>query len=250
MIVRMEKITIVIKSSWMDEVLRTLGKIGTVHLQPVIPPENSTIEELEESIQLMEKAISIIPKRSDKGPSRYLKEKHGLALAEQLLGLADEVKHLEEEISMLEIEYERLKVWGRFGPEEISGLKDAGILMKLFRCRKSELRKIPKKFSVNIISEDGPTLYLAIVSKKKDFNIPLEEIEIPVSGMDEIENMIETKSAHLQYKRKEISNLYDKSLAIKQALMESREILVYEEAKAGVGREDEISRGDNGPDSG
>jgi V/A-type H+-transporting ATPase subunit I len=59
--------------------------------------------------------------------------------------------------------------------------------------------------------------------------------------MDEIESMIKEKSAHLQHKQNEILNLYDKSLVIKRALMESRDILNYEEAKAGMGREDKIA---------
>jgi V/A-type H+-transporting ATPase subunit I len=241
MIVRMKKVTIVIKSSWMDDVLNTLGKTGAVHLQPITPPENNTIEELKESIQLMEKVISIIPEKyvTDSPPS--CNEGDGFILAKKLLGLAKEVKHLEEEIGMLEIEYERLKVWGRFDPKEINRLKEAGILIKLFRCHKRELSKIPKKFSTNIISEDGPALCLAVVSKEKDFSIPLEEIEIPITGMNEIESMIKEKSARLQHKQNEMSNLYDKSSVIKRALMKSWEILNYEEAKAGMGREDKIA---------
>jgi V/A-type H+-transporting ATPase subunit I len=241
MIVKMKKVTIVIKTSWMDDVLKALGEIGVVHLQPVVPPENNTIQELKESIQLMENAVSIIPERSDKEPSRSFKEEHGLVFAKQLLGLAEEVKYLEDEIGMLEIECERLKVWGRFDPEEINRLREAGILIKLFRCHKRELGRIPKKFSINIISEDGSTLYLAIVSKEKNFNIPLEEIEIPITGMDEIESMIKKRYAHLQHKQNEISNLFDKSLVIKQALMESMDMLSYKEAKAGIGSEGIIS---------
>jgi V/A-type H+/Na+-transporting ATPase subunit I len=241
MIVKMKKVTIVIKSSWMDDVLNTLGKMGVVHLQPVTPPENNTIADLKGKIQLMEKAVSIIPEKSVKDSSPSFNEEDGFILAKQLSGLAEEVKHLEEEIGMLEIECERLKVWGRFDPEEINRLKEAGILIKLFRCHKRELGKIPKKFSANIISEDGSTLYLAIISKEEQLNIPLEEIEIPVTGMDEIESMIKENSAHLQHKQNEMLNLYDKSLVIKRALMKSREILNYEEAKAGMGREDEIS---------
>ncbi|MHC4139650.1 MAG: V-type ATP synthase subunit I [Planctomycetota bacterium] len=241
MIIKMKKVTILIKTSWMDDVLKALGEIGVVHLQPVVPLDNYTIENLKESIQLMEKALSIILERSDKEPSRSFKEEHGLVFAKQLLGLAEELKYLEDEIGMLEIECERLKVWGRFYPEEINRLREAGILIKLFKCHKRELSKIPKKFSTNIISEDGSTLYLAIVSKEKNFNIPLEEIEIPITGMDEIESMIKKKSAHLQHKQNEISTLYDEFPVIKRALMESRERLNYEEAKAGMGKEDKIA---------
>ena len=241
MIVRMKKVTIVIKSSWMGDVLNTIGEIGVVHLQPVAPTENSTISELKEKIQLMEKVVSIIPEKSAKDSSPTFNEEDGFVFAKQLPGFIEEVKHLEEELSMLEIERERLKVWGRFDPEEIHRLKEAGILIRLFRCHKKELSKIPKKLNINIISKDRSTLYLAVISKEKEINIPLEEIEIPITGMDEIESMINGKSAHLQRKQNEISSLYDKSLVIERALIKYREILDYEEAKAGIGREDKIS---------
>src|SRR3972149_1392222 len=241
MIVRMKKVTIVIKSSWMGDVLNTIGEIGVVHLQPVAPTENSTIAELKEKIQLMEKVVSIIPEKSAKDSSPTFNEEDGFVFAKKLPGFIEEVKHLEEELSMLEIERERLKVWGRFDPEEIHRLKEAGILIRLFRCHKKELSKIPKKLNINIISKDRSTLYLAVISKEKEISIPLEEIEIPITGMDEIESMINGKSAHLQRKQNEISSLYDKSLVIERALIKYREILDYEEAKAGIGREDKIS---------
>lgn len=241
MIVRMKRVTIVIKSSWLDDVLNTIGEIGVVHLQPVTPTENNTIAELKEKIKLMGKAVSIIPEKFVKDSSPSFNEEDGFILAKQLLGFNEEVKHLKEEIDMLETECERLKVWGRFDPEEINKLKDAGILIRLFRCHKKELSKIPEKLNINIISGDKSNIYFAVISKEKDLNISLEEIEVPVSGMDEIENMIKEKSVHLQHKQNEMSNLYDKSLAIKRDLIKYRGALDYEEAKAGMGREDEIS---------
>lgn len=77
MIVRMKRVTIVIKSSWMDDVLNTIGEIGVVHLQPVTPTENNTIAELKEKIQLMEKAVSIIPEKFVKDSPLLLTERMG-----------------------------------------------------------------------------------------------------------------------------------------------------------------------------
>jgi len=241
MIVGMKKITIVIKTSWLDDVLKALGEIGVVHLQPVVPPENNTIENLRESIQLMEKAVSIIPERSDKDPSLPFKEEHGLVIAEQLLDHDEEVKHIEAEIVALENEYGSLKVWGRFDPKEMDRLRDAGILIKLFTCNKKDLSIIPEELTVNIISKDKSILYIAVVSKGKDINIPLEEIHVPFHGMDEIVGMIKKEREHLLYIRNEISKLYDKFPAIERTLIKSRDKLDYEEAKAGIGSEDKIS---------
>ncbi len=241
MIVGMKKITIVIKSSWLDGVLKKLGDMGVVHLQPVVSPENNTIDNLRESIQLMEKALSIIPERSEKDPELSFKGEHGLVFAEQLLALNEEARLIEEEMVILDNEYESLKVWGRFDPKEMNCLKDAGVLIKLFTCNKRDLSIIPEELTVDIISKDKSTLHIAVVSKGKEINIPLEEIHVPFHGMDEILGMIKRERENLLSIRDEISTLYDKLPVIKSALIKSIEKLDYEEAKAGIGSEDKIS---------
>ena len=160
MIVGMKKVTVVIKSAWLDEVLKKLGDLGAVHLQPVVFPGNNTIENLRENIQSMEKAVSIIAEGSYKDLVLSVNGEHGLVFAEQLLALNEEAKLIEEEMVILENEYESLKVWGRFDPREMNSLKDAGILIKLFTCNKKDLSIIPEEFTVNIISEDRKLIYL------------------------------------------------------------------------------------------
>ncbi|MBT3879476.1 MAG: hypothetical protein HON76_18755 [Candidatus Scalindua sp.] len=241
MIVGMKKVTVVIKSAWLDEVLKKLGDLGAVHLQPVVFPGNNTIENLRENIQSMEKAVSIIAEGSYKDLVLSVNGEHGLVFAEQLLALNEEAKLIEEEMVILENEYESLKVWGRFDPREMNSLKDAGILIKLFTCNKKDLSIIPEEFTVNIISEDKATLYIAVVSKGKEINVPLEEIQVPFHGMDEVDGMIKRERENLLNIRNEISTLCDKRPVIERALIKSRNKLDYEEAKAGIGSEDKIS---------
>ena len=51
MIVKMKKVTVVIKSSWLDDVLKTLGREQELCICNLsVPPENNTIVELLERV--------------------------------------------------------------------------------------------------------------------------------------------------------------------------------------------------------
>lgn len=243
MIVKMKKISIVVKSSWMDDVLNTLGEIGIVHLLPVNSTENDIVLGLKEKIQLLKKALSIVPEKYYKNVSVPFdeNEKDGLLFAKQIVRLVEEQKHLEGKINILMSEFEALKVWGRFAPEEIIKLREKGLSIKLFKCRKKEFGKISKKHNIYIISKDNSYIYFTIISTENNINIPLEELDLPEYGIADIETMIREVNEKLSNIQNENSDLYNNALVIMNTLQKSIEVLYFEEAKAGMGPSNEIS---------
>lgn len=241
MIVRMKKVSIVIKSSWVDKALDTLGELGVLHIRPVATIGSDTIAELKKKIQIMDEVVSNKPEHICVSESNKFSNEDGFTIAKQLLCSIDEVKRIDEEIKLLITDSKRLEVWGRFDPKEITRLKEAGITVKFYKCQKSELNKIPENCHVNIISEDGDSLYLAVVSNGNNLEAPLEEIKLPICGIDEIESIIKKKEDQLLLAQNRIANLYEAVPAIKKTLIQYKELLNYEEAKAGIGKEENIS---------
>ncbi|MDR4503402.1 MAG: hypothetical protein MRK01_01245 [Candidatus Scalindua sp.] len=241
MIVGMKKVSIVMKTSWMDEVLSTLRELGAVHLKPVKPVENSTLSKLKAKIRLLEQVIPIIPDRFKNRLPVFPHKDEGFGYAEKVLGLLEEAKHLKEEIGELETEYKRAKVWGKFNPEEVDRLRDAGIFIKLFRCNKRELSAITKKYSIIIIARDGSAVYFALVSTEKYLDIPLEETPLPLHGLDSIGNMTGEKRKLLHNIDNQLCHLYENTPDMKALLKSFKERLHYEEARAGLGRDEDLS---------
>ncbi len=241
MIVGMKKVSIIMKSSWMDGALSTLGELGVVHLHPMKALKNCTLSELKKKIRLLERAISTVPDHfTNTLPASPLNEE-GLQSAERVLLLQEEAKHLKEEIGELKSEYKSVKVWGKFNPEEVKRLRDLGIFVKLYRCNKRELATITKKFNISIISRDVSSVYFALVSTEKVVDIPLEEIPLPLYGLDTIEGMIREKGELLQGKYSQFDLLCENVLEMKSSLKIFKERLNYEEAKAGLGRDEDLS---------
>jgi len=241
-IVRMNKITIFVRSSWKEEVLNALRKMGILHIHPMSPPESERLEEVRENILVMERSISLIPgiSHAETHPdSEY--EEDGFVLARQLLAYTEEVKHLEKEIKRLEEEYNRVRVWGRFDPEEIKRLEERGITVRFFQVDQKGFRRLPEGQTVHIISRKGPALFIAVFSTEDSTDIPFHEVEIPTRGLAEIEALIERKRKGILDTTEKISEILGKAYHMKNTLMRLKAIFGYETAKAGMGEEEDVS---------
>jgi V/A-type H+-transporting ATPase subunit I len=238
----MQKITIFVRSSWKDEVLNTLRKMGILHLRPMSPPESERLEEVRENILVMERSISLIPgvSHAETYPDPEYEE-DGFALARQLLAFTEEMKHLEEEIKRLEEEYNRVRVWGRFDPEEINMLEERGITVRFFQVDQKGFRSLIKGQTVHIISRKGPAFFIAVFSTEDSADIPFHEVEIPTRGLAKIEALIEKKREGLLDTKEKISEISGKAYHIKNTLMRLKSIFGYETAKAGMHEEGDIS---------
>lgn len=249
MIVSMKKISIVFLSGKTDEALQALRKYGAVHLNPVQPPENTAIEDLQDKIDLLKKALAFIPKTvedpniagSDKPPRPKDNGEKGLALARQLLKLSSTIKKLQEELKLLESEYAPFEQWGRFDPEAIKNLEEKGIGLKVFRCHKKELDQVPENINLNILFKDGSFFYIAVAALGKIPDLPFKEIELPSRSADKIEKSIQDKQERIFRLQKKESAIFKKAIIIRQTLNLFTDYLNYEIARAGLGTEKRIS---------
>ena len=241
MIVRMKKVTVIVRAPWKDEVLSVLGNFGVLHLRPVNPIESEKVEELKENTTVLRKALSLIPETfyKDEVPGSTL-DKEGLPFARRLIESAAELKQLETEIKELDIECERIEVWGRFDPDDTKELKNKGLIIQLFQGHERELKKMAHP-GFHIISRRGSTLFIAAVSEKGLLNTPLQEIKMPSRGLTEIETLLEEKKGKLLNIKKRFLQLSKKGNCINKTLARDRDILTYEEARAGMGKEGNIS---------
>lgn len=245
MIVPMKKVYIVIKREWSDETLGALGEMGLIHLQHVNKPESEKTRELRNRIGLMEKALSVLSSGFGVRGSEYESKSKitgdGFAIAEQILSLAEDARKLEEEIRSLEEEYNDVKIWGSFDPEDLELLRNSGVSVRLYRCSEREMKNIPEGVESQVIHREGSILYIAVVSMESDMDIPFEEIGFPERGPDELKSALEEKRERLKRLRGEISALTGMVSKTGDELARARERLRYEEAAAGMGREEELS---------
>lgn len=241
MIVKMKKVSIIVKSSSREEVLSTLSKMGIVHLQPCGPVENGKIEKIKEKISLVKKSFTLVPESFiGKGTSEVDRE-DGIALAKKILDHDKEITNLKEAVKRFEEEKGRVEGWGEFDPHEISSLKQRGVSIRFFQCQKKKLKNIPDDLAFHIISRKGKTLFLVFFSCRDTARIPFHEVEIPSRSLTEIEGLLKEKRERYFSTKQGLNKLFSKVAALKATEEQLEDMLNYEKAREGMGRDGDIS---------
>ena len=243
MIVRMKKVNIVVRSAWTDQILEDLRKMGVLHLHPVQYTESDMLEDLREKERILERSLAVIPHTYFAGRKDELTEPEtkGLDAAKELLSFMDELKKLEEDLRRLHSEYDEISIWGRFSPKDIEELRERGVILRFFQCREQELSFLPADLHSNIISKRGETLLVAIISMQKPVDVPLQEVSVPHRGLTEIEAEIERKKKRIHNIKEKMPQLFSNACLIQETLDRLYETISYEEARTGMGMEEDIS---------
>lgn len=234
MIVPMKKVSIVVKSSWVDDTLHALRDVGIVHIQSreqEKEEKDETQEQLIENIHTIEQAFSLVSECSTSEPG----DGDGLKHAQDIITTTDTIHKLENEIKGLEHEYERIKEWGEFDPKEIARLKDKGFFIRLYECSEGELNNAPRSVSVQVINNKKNTLLVAAVSTDYRVRPPFKEIPIPERGLLEFETFLKSKKEDLEENKEKLKEAGNYVSVMKKALQQYREHLDYERAKEAAG---------------
>ncbi|MDY6856694.1 MAG: V-type ATPase 116kDa subunit family protein [Thermodesulfobacteriota bacterium] len=244
MIVKMNKVTIVAKSAWVNQVLDDLRELGVLHINPVRPLESEKLEDLREQKRILERALSLVPETAfmEMKNIQSGSDDTVIEVAEKLLGFTEELKRLEDENRQLKSEYDNAFLWGEFEPKDIQALRKKGVTVRFFQCRRENFTLLPEDLSFHIISKRGETLFTAIIYKTKDtVDIPFQEVPIPDHSLKKMESKIKENQKRIDHVRGKISHLISNARLIKETLNHLNEVIEFEETKAGMGAEGNIS---------
>ena len=242
MIVKMKKASIIVKSSWTDETLDILSRMGILHLAPYRPAKIETVKKLKEKITLIEKALLLIPETFKQKKEAFKQYKEdGLAIAKNLINCPEEITTLKADIKDLQMEYDRIRVWGNFRPEEIDKLNEKGINISLFQCREKQLKNISQDGSLHIIYRKGSEIFLAYVSKKDSQKPDLFEVKVPSRSLAEIKTLLKDKENQLSNAQQNLLKIYKKYPLLENTKNILHDLLNHEEAKQGMGEQGHVS---------
>ena len=196
MIEPMKKIVVLMSAATREQSLEDLRRLGVVHLhQPPSPPaplpqagEGSEHLPLEEKLQLLRDALALAPPGSAGGVAATERQAaEGLAVAADLLALRRELLSRQGEWAALRRQRESQVVLGRFDPQDILALREAGAFVRLYAGSRRDWKTYSGHPGIERIAAKGSTVYLACVSRDEQDRLPLREVELPASSLDELE---------------------------------------------------------------
>jgi len=190
----MKKVAVLMSAAAREPSLEDLRRLGMVHLtQPPLPSllqvgERSEPLRFEEPLQVLRGALALaLPGPAGGVAATEQQAAEGLAIAADLLALRRELLSCQGEWAALRRQRESQAVFGRFDPQDILKLREAGVFVRLYACSRRDWKTYAGRTGVERIARSGSTVCLAWVSRDARDRLPLREVELPDLSLDDLE---------------------------------------------------------------
>ena len=251
MIVKMQKVTILVSDKHSDDALRKLREFGVVHIEHIQEPHAHGISHLEKEIENVESALFTIG---------------GLGLEQKSLseksGEADVNLRVRETISLMRDKQSQLlraeelkkeavwfKEWGDVSNSSLEELKGVGVFIKLYICSKRLLKAASKDKSrslaaqaqdkiIQTLKEKEGNVYLALISKLEGDSLNLPEVEVPDKSLHSLVKEQETVGRKLKDINKKLISLSQYADCFIEHKKDLVKKLKFYQVKFGMGREE------------
>jgi len=169
MIVPMKKISLIIRENKKDETLKTLRKLGIVHIE-ITEGSGERLASLREQISLLESAIFTIGKKKDVEP-KDVSAAEALSVATKIQALDAEKKQCGAERITLSSELDRLKSWGDIDPSSISDLESKGYEISFYEMPRIEYELLDESIrTVRIDANKSTVRFMLLRSNKEELD--------------------------------------------------------------------------------
>ncbi len=241
MIEPMKKVAVLMSAATREPSLEDLRRLGVVHLhQPPslptpLPPAGEGSERLrfEEKLQLLRDALALAPPGSAGGVAATERQAaEGLAVAADLLALRRELLSRQGEWAALRRQRDEQAVLGRFDPQDVLALHEAGVFVRLYACSRRDWKTYSQHPGVKRIAVRGSTVYLACVSRDEQGRLPLQEVALPDFSLDELETRIAAGERALADRQARFAKLAAQAPLLRASQLHFRNALRFAQARA------------------
>ena len=236
MIAQMKKVSIVLLDKDKQDSLKSLKKLGIMHLLENFGSSDDA-KIVEEKLKDIETALRFIDDSVPMESIEYSNEK-AVSIVAQINTLGKEKTNLEEREARINRDIEVLEPWGEFDPSDIRTLSGKGLEISLIEVSKDQISSLPTDLVSFKISENKFGQLLAFVGAiPKD----LTPLEIPNLGILECTKGLEeilSEISRINLKLKELSSKL-KIIQTYKSVLEDQ--LDFEKTKAGMGYDETFS---------
>ena len=218
MIEPMKKVSVVLLNKEKEEALKSLRKIGLVHLEKIegASEKLTAFKEYSNNAMLTESILGEIklPKQK-KGYAPKLSNEDVIALCSEVVQKSERKKQLMEEISADTTELDRFAQWGSVSNEDLEFLNEKGIALKLYEINADKYNLVDPDIQTILVNNDKKTVRFLIVNGGEGrpekllpeaFEVPFpristslleEEIRKDEKELDEIQAFYEEKAKYI-----------------------------------------------------
>lgn len=247
MIEKMQKVSIVVLDREREEALKSLRKLGLVHLEP-LEGSSEKLSAYKEALSNAVVSESILgevklPKEKGRKAVLSLSNENAVKLCAEIVQDADRKKQLLDEISADVAELDRFTLWGSVNVEDFAYLKEKGIALKLYEVPASKYLEIDESINTVLVNNDKKNVRFLLLGDERPANLLPEAFEVPFPRCSTVE-----LEKEIEAYKKEIAKIEENKIekavylsAIKDFKKKLEYDIEFENVNAGMGREDSKS---------
>lgn len=242
MIVPMKKVSLIIKGDKTTDTLKTLRKLGILHIESV-EGSGKKLEELKENTALLESALfSVSDKKSKKLKQRNVDVSTAVEYAKAILALEEEKKILTAEKIKIASELDRISHWGDFNPENLKHLADEGVRISLYEMPEAEYNKLGDNVRTVSVAKSKATVKFALIESSDTVEtvnaIKQYLFQIPECSVSELKVKTDKLNEEINSADIKISEFADCSESFKNAIKHFNAEIEFEIYASGIPSED------------
>ena len=191
MIQEMKKLTFLIYYKEYDKFLKSLQRLGVVHIQK--SDDQGVVDKYMDEIRSKQEELNDL--------NRIIEEMRSLLMLEELPkggdadgavnyviqadGISDALHGNAQNLVRYEADYEQLKHWGSFSRSHISQLAAKGIEIKFFKAGKNFFKNYPQYAEGEVSRDDDSVYFVAFHEACEELDIPATQVELPKISIED-----------------------------------------------------------------
>ncbi len=181
MIVKMNKIYVAARTGDRDELLRTLAKLGMVHIHPVDPAKATADEKTVADLEQLRLALQKLSQISPAGSPPQISP---VEVATETLGIQRDSAELTNRLTALHKEHEQLNLWGDVRMEDIEQLRQANINLSFFSLPTDQLDQVQAECVDVLAALPGKRSLVAVIDRTGNEKLPQQAEPLPLPKHD------------------------------------------------------------------
>ena len=239
MIVPMKKVFLVLLEAEKRQALKSLRKLGLVHLEELEghSDELSMLKGEQSNLETALRLLQDLKLEKSVKPSNPIEESDSVIFADKVISLFDEKSKAQSEIIKYQLELDRLSRWGGVNLEDFSYLSEKGVHLHLYEIPANKYATLPEDIETVFVNQDKNTARFLLFTQDDIIpNLPAEafRVDMPEKSTSVMEQNIKELKAKIASIDSTLLATTSKISFLKDSIKEKAKQVEFENAFSGM----------------
>ncbi len=188
MIVKMSKITLLVDEASSKSALKSLRKLGLLHVKPLKNPPSTDMSELETKLENSNRVLRLL---GDAGDIKQKKKGNIDKILNEMLEAMQSRTQLKRELALMREAKTWYDEWSQVSLEDLLSLEEKGFYIKLYQLSPTAWKAEQEKENLFALSETKESVKVAMISRDSEEALDHRPVAIPEIAYEEAVETIE-----------------------------------------------------------